>query len=153
MRERSKKRLGELLVEDGLITREMLQEALDHQKKEGGLIGQILIRLGHMSEEGLIAELGKQLQVPYIPVANYSVNMEIAATYDEQLCKKSMLLVLDQDEKRVFIATADPLNDTAVEELTKGISLKPQLFISTPTEILNMLDLVYSKAQKIKKAS
>lgn len=153
MKERSKKRLGEILVEDGLITREMLDEALEYQKKDGGLIGQVLIRLGHISEEGLISELGKQLQIPYLSVANYSVNMDISAVYDEQICKKSMLLVLDQDEKHVYIAMADPLNDTALEDLMKESPLKPQIFLSTPTEIGNMLDLVYSRAQKGKKAS
>ena len=53
MAEIIKKRLGEILIEDGILTQENLAEALSQQKKEGGLIGQILIRQGYIAEDDL----------------------------------------------------------------------------------------------------
>ena len=61
MTETQKRRLGEILIEDGCLSPENLQAALQYQKKEGGMIGQILVRLGHVNEDNLIAAIGKQL--------------------------------------------------------------------------------------------
>jgi type IV pilus assembly protein PilB len=155
MRENQKKRLGEILIEDGILSPENLEEALHHQKKEGGLIGQILIRLGYLSEEDLVAAIGKQLQIPYMPLSNYSINMEAAQSLTLDFCKKNLLLVFDMDEKHVWVALSDPLNEGLMEELEKKYNLKIQIFISTPTEVINMIDLVFinSSHKEIKKAS
>ncbi len=154
MGETQKKKLGEILVEDGCLTPENLQEALQHQKKEGGsMVGQILIRLGYITEESLIAAVGKQLRIPYVPLSNYSINMEVATQLDADFCRRHLMILFDQDEKKIYVSTADPLNETALEEISKKFNLKIQLFISTPTEIFNMLDLVFSASTKnLKKA-
>lgn len=153
MGESQKKRLGEILVENGCLAPENLEEALQHQKKEGGMIGQILIRLGYLTEESLIAAIGKQLQIPYIPLSNYSINMDAAVQFGEELCRRYMLVVFDQDEKKIYIATADPLNEAAFEEIQKKTKLKTQLFIATPSELFSMLDVIFSAASKeMKKA-
>ena len=155
MKERPKKRLGELLIEDGIISRENLDEALTYQKKEGGLIGQILIRLGYISEENLAAALGYQLQIPYLPLMNYSINADAAKRFEDDFCRRNMVMAFDQDEKRIFLTVADPLNGTVLEEVEKKAGLKVQLFLSTPSEILNMLDLIFKSVKKseVKKAA
>ena len=145
MEEKPKKRLGEILIEDGLLSPEGLQEALAHQKKEGGLIGQILIQLGHMTEEDLVSALGRQLRMPYLPLNQYAVNIEGARVLDGDYCRRNMLLVFDSDDRRVFLAVSDPLNTQALEEVRAKLNLKPQVFLSTPSEILNMLDLIFSR--------
>jgi hypothetical protein len=154
MGESQKKRLGEILVEDGCLTPENLEEALQHQKKEGGMVGQILIRLGYITEESLIAAVGKQLQIPYIPLSNYSINMDAASQLGEEFCRRHLSIVFDQDDKKIYMATADPLNETLVEEVHKKSKLKVQLFISTPSELFSMLDVIFRTASKeLKKAS
>jgi hypothetical protein len=154
MGETQKKRIGEILVEDGCLSSENLDEALQHQKKEGGMIGQILIRLGYITEESLIAAVGKQLHIPYIPLSHYSINMEAASQMGEEFSRRHLLVVFDQDEKRIYAATADPLNETALEEIQKKIKLKVQLFVSTPSELFSMLDVIFNAASReMKKAS
>ncbi len=148
MTETKKKRLGEILIEDGVLSPESLEEALNHQKKEGGLIGQILIRLGYVTEEELIAAVGKQLRIPYIPLSHYSVNSETAVKFGVESCRRFLVLPFDQDEKNVFLTMGDPLNDLAIGEVEKKYSLRPQIFISTPTEIMNMVELIFSSAKK-----
>ena len=155
MAETKKRRLGEILIEDGILSPQSLEEALNHQKKEGGLIGQILIRLGYVTEEELIAVVGKQLAIPYIPLSHYSINTDTALKFGVEFCRRYLLLPFDQDEKNVFIAMGDPLNDMALGEVEKKCNLKPQIFISTPTEILNMVELIFnanSSKKEVKKA-
>ena len=154
MGESQKKKLGEILVEDGCLSLENLEEALQHQKKEGGLIGQILIRLGYITEESLISAVGKQLHIPYLPLSNYSINMEVAAQLGEEFSRRHLFVVFDQDEKKIYAATADPVNEIALEEIHKKSKLKLQLFISTPSELYSMLDVIFSTAPRdLKKAS
>ena len=149
-----KKRLGEILIENGILSSTHLEEALAHQKKEGGLIGQILIRLGYISEENLTAAIAKQLNTPYIPLSHYSVNMDAAQKLPPDYCRKNMIVLFDIDEKYVWIAVADPLNEALRDEVEKKTGLKAHIFISTPTEILNMLDIIHSSCstKEIKKA-
>jgi type IV pilus assembly protein PilB len=154
MGDNQKKRIGELLIESGCLTQENLEEALQHQKKEGGMIGQILIRLGYISEDSLIAALSKQLHIPYLPLNQYSINMDAAGLLGEELCRRHLMLAFDFDDKKIYLALSDPLSDTLVDEIEKKVKLKPQVFISTPTEIYSMLDLIFSSAKKeMKKAS
>lgn len=155
MKEKSKKRLGEILIEDGALTREHLTEALNHQKKNGGLIGQILIALGYITEENLVAALGRQLRIPYLPLPNYSINMDAARRLNMDFCRKNMVIAFDEDDDNIYVAVADPLNDTALEELSRQTKLKSQVFISTPTEIMNMIDIAFnanSKDEHVRKA-
>lgn len=154
MKERSKKRLGELLIERGVLSRENLVEALDYQKKNGGIIGQILIRLGYISEENLAGALGGQLKVPYLPLPHYSINTEAAQRLDEEFCRRNVLMAFDDDDKHIYIVAGDPLNEAAIEDIETKSQLRPQVFISTPTEIFNMLDLAFSAVSKkeVKKA-
>ena len=155
MRERSKKRLGEILIDAGNITKENLEEALLKQKKDGGLVGQILISLGHIKEETLVAALGQQLRLPYLPIQNYSFNRDALGLMEEEFWRRHLMLAFDRDEHRIFLTMADPLSEDAIEELEKKTGLKSQIFISTNTEILSMLDLAFaatSAKKELKKA-
>lgn len=154
MKENTRKRLGEILIDDGLLTRENLQEALDHQRNQGGLIGQIFIQLGYVTEEALTAALGRQMKIPYLPLSQYAVNMEAARLADAEFCRKHRLIIFDCDDNKASVAVSDPLNDAYIEELKTRINLRPNVFISTPTEIMELLDLAFAKQkQEPKKAS
>ncbi|MFA6599389.1 MAG: hypothetical protein WCU74_00040 [Candidatus Omnitrophota bacterium] len=136
--------MGEILIEDGILTPENVDEALLHQKKEGGVIGQILIRLGYVTEDHLIAALCKQLTVPYLPLAHYTVNGEAVRKFRYDFCKQNMIIVFDQDDQFAYLATSDPLNDTAIDQIEKQAGCPVQVFLSAPTEIMNMLDLAFA---------
>ena len=112
MTERVRKRIGEILIEEGLLSKENLEEALNHQKKEGGLIGQLLLRLGYISEPQLIAALGKQLSIPYLPLENYSLNTEALENFDEEFLRRNVMTVFDQDEKHVLDRKSTRLNSS-----------------------------------------
>ncbi len=148
MRERSKKRLGELLIEAGVLTKDALEQALAYQKKEGGLIGQILLSRGLITEQSLTAALAQQLKVPFLSLEVYSVNPDAMNSLEEDFCRDHHVIAFDRDEKRISLALADPLDDATIDEVEKKTSLKAQVFISTPTEVSNALDLFFSSSPK-----
>lgn len=149
---KDRRRLGEILIDDGLLSEEALQEALDYQKANGGLVGQVLLKLGHLEEDTLTSALGRQLKMPYIPLNQYAVNMESAQLLKEDFCRQNFLVVFDHDESKVCIAVSDPLNEKALSEIEELLGLKAHVFLSTITEILDILDLAFANQAK-KKAS
>ena len=144
MEKPKKRRLGEILLEDGILSKQTLEQALAYQKDNGGLIGQILVQQGHLSEEELVSVLARQLKMPFLALEHYSINMDAAKNLEEEFCRRHCVISFDADEHKVFMALGDPLNDAAVAEIEKKLNLKPQVFLAAPSEIYMMLDLVYT---------
>jgi type IV pilus assembly protein PilB len=141
-----KRRIGEILIEDGLLTKPQLEEALAHQKEKGGLIGKILIEKNFVEEESLISALSKQFKIPYLSLKNYSINPDMAEVLKSDFCHENMLVAFDCDPKKIYIAVADPMNDAAAEKVKALTGRIPQVFLSRIPEILNAIYFIYHEA-------
>ena len=64
------KRLGDILIVEGVITQDQLEEAVARQAKEGGKLGELLIKLNYVTEEQIVMALSKQLVIPYVSLAS-----------------------------------------------------------------------------------
>ena len=138
-----KRKIGEILIEDGLLSKAQLEEALAYQEEKGGLIGQILIEKKFLSEDMLIGALGKQFKIPYIPLKNYSINPDMAAMLAADFCHKNSMVAFDCDSKRVYVAMADPLSGPILDDLRKVTGRIPQIFLARISEILNAIFFIY----------
>ena len=141
-----KRRIGEILIEDGLLSKAQLEEALAHQKEKGGLIGMILIEKKFVDEESLVSALGKQFKIPYLPLKNYSINPDMADMLTADFCHENLAVAFDCDHKKVYIAVADPMNEAAIEMIKTLTGRIPQVFISRISEILNAIFFIYHEA-------
>lgn len=135
LRNLSKKRIGEILIEEGCINREGLERALQVQRKEGGLLGAALIRLGLVTEEVLTAALTKQFGFPFIRLKNYRVNQNAVKKLPKEVCDRYLLFPFELTDQKVSIAVTEPLEEDILTELMKNSSLPAQLFLSTLTEV------------------
>ena len=104
-----------------------------------------MIKKGLIQEDALVAALSKQLQIPYLPLMNYSIDFAVAKIFDQEFCKKNCLIVVDQDDNGACIVTADPFNDVALASIEQKLGKKVHAFIATPTEIMNMLEVAYGQ--------
>lgn len=138
-----RRKIGEILIEDGLLSKAQLEEALAHQKEKGGLIGKILVEKKFVEEEALIGALGRQFKIPYIPLKNYSINPDMADLLKADFCHENMMVAFDCDHKKVYVAVADPMNDTAIEMIRTLTGRVPQVFLSRISEILNAIYFIY----------
>lgn len=141
-----RRKIGEILIEDGLLTSAQLEEALAWQKEKGGLIGNILVEKDLVSEESLIAALGKQFKIPYLPLKSYSINPDMAELLKADFCHQNHLVAFDFDAKKIYVAVADPMNFEAVEKIEALTGHTPQVFISKISEILNAIYFIYHEA-------
>lgn len=137
------KRLGELLVERGLVTTEQLELALADQKKNGGLLGEILVGWGYTTEESIVQVLSSQYSFAYIPASQYQVDEEVTALLPKEIATRYSLVALDRFGKTLTVAMSNPLHEealTKVEEVT-GCAVYP--LITTYTEIMRSIERQY----------
>src|SRR6476660_3946357 len=97
-------RLGDLLVREGLITREQLQRALQEQKQNGTRVGYNLVKLGFVQEIELSKTLDKQYKMPAVAPSKFHADPKIAKLVPTDLASKSLVLPLKRDGRQLTVA-------------------------------------------------
>lgn len=142
---RHKELLGQVLVQGGIITPEQLNKALQTQKEQGGLIGEILTELGFASEEDIVQALAVQHDVPYLPLANYEIDSELTKLIPESLARKYDILPVDKMGDILTVVMANPLDERVTDEVGVLTKCKIEVFISTYREIREAIGLLYAQ--------
>ena len=137
------KRIGEILLERGIITPAQLQKALAHQAQNGGLLGQIFIELGFVTEQEVALALTAQYGFPYLPLDNYEIEEGVTALIPEHVARQYCLIPVDRIGNALTVAMADPSNVQAVDDIEMLTSCVVQTFVATPTDIRNAIDRYY----------
>ena len=139
-----RKRLNEILIEGKIITNEQLQKALEVQDKDGGRLGQILVKLGFISEKDLIACLSRHLNIPPINLSRYKVTSEVLKIIPERVARHYQLIPVSLVGKTLTVAMADPLNIFAMDDIKvmTGYNIDP--IITTGEEILEAISKYYA---------
>lgn len=124
------KRLGELLLDENLVTQGQLAEAAGIQKAEGGFIGQILVRLGYVTQNAVASCLVKQCKIPHLSLLDYDIGAEVLRLIPEEVCIRHHLLPIDKLGRILTVAMVDPLDLDALEEVREAcpeLRIKPIL--------------------------
>ena len=138
-----RRRLGELLVETGLLTREKLKDTLEAQKGTGKRLGQILIEKDLISEEEIAFALAMQLKIPFMDLTDYPIKTEVIEVIPEHVCRRFRCIPIDKTDNVLHVSMADPLDLNMMKELqfVTGLSIQPT--ISTTTQILERVQKYY----------
>jgi len=142
------KRIGEILLERGAINPKQLEKALAHQRDHGGLLGQILIDLGYVTEEEIALALTAQYGFPYLPLDNYDIDDGIMQLIPEPVARQYVLIPIDRIGNALTVAMADPSNVQAIEDIEMLTSCVVQTFVSTPSDIRKAIDRYYKHGPK-----
>ncbi len=142
------KHLGELLLEKKIINERQLQKALAIQKEKGGLLGSILVLLGYAAEDQIAQSLTTQFGYPYLPLANYEIDMNIVKLVPENVALQYNLIVIDKIGNSLTVAMSDPLNIHAIEDVELITNCKVQVFVSTQTDIKESIKRYYGSVSK-----
>lgn len=137
------KKLGELLMDAGLITLAQLDQALELQKDKGGLIGEILVQLKFTTEEDIAKTLTAQYGFAYLPLSNYEIEAELAKLIPERVANQYCLIPIDRMSNNLTIAMSNPLNSQAVEDIETISGCSVQIFVSTTTDIRQAIEKYY----------
>lgn len=141
----SKKRLGDLLLISGKINKEQLEEVLRKQRITGKRLGEILIDDAIVTEEDIISTLEIQLNIPRTYFDMVNVDYEAVKLIPESIASKYLLIPIGFNGDRIQIVMSDPLNLLALDDVRIASGYDVEAFISTKNEIKNAIEKYYSK--------
>ena len=117
MIEKKNKKLGEILLEYGMVSPEKLEKALKVQKEKDKRIGQILMELNLVTQDQINWVLCKQLDIPYVQIEIEQLDLELLKNFPEYLIKNYRLVPLIEMNNTLVIAMADPTDDEAIQRV------------------------------------
>ncbi|MEA3328954.1 MAG: hypothetical protein U9Q08_04420 [Candidatus Omnitrophota bacterium] len=142
------KQLGQLLLAKDIINNQQLETALNLQKKEGGYLGEILVRFGYTSEEKIVITLAEQYGYPYLSLANCQIAPELIKLVPENVARQYYAIPVDKIGEVLTIVIADPTNNMAINDLEYITKCRIQVFVGTATEIREAINHYY-KSEKL----
>lgn len=128
-----KKKLGEMLMEAGLIDTLQLDSALGHQRNWGGKLGSVLVELGFITEENLAGFIEKQLHHPCVGISSITVPKEAVEAVKTDIAKKYTVFPINLEGNTVTLAMMDPTDLRVIDELqfVVGKKIKPALALES----------------------
>jgi len=139
------RRLGDLLVREGLIDQEQLQRALAEQKSTNEKLGSILVRINLISEDQLINFLSKQYGIPAIQISQLDIDPEVLKLVPAQVARKYEVLPVQRAGNQLTLAMADPTNVFAVDDVGFMTNLQVVPVVASQGAIRKAIDRLYEQ--------
>ncbi len=136
-------RIGELLVLEGFLSPEQLEEALLWRSRTKARLGEVLSELGFVREENVIAALAKQFDHPMIDLSDFTAKFEAIELVPQQFAIEHVCLPLWIDERGLHIAIADPLGIHTINAMYSWTKLKLNVHLATPADIKRAINRSY----------
>ena len=145
----SRRKLGELLIESGLLTVDKLRDALEVQKREGKRLGEVLIQMRIISQEEMAFALAMQLKIPFIDLRDHTIENDVIDSIPEEVCQKFVCIPVAVKNNILDVTMADPLNLNMMKDLQfiTGYNIQPA--ISTQSQIIDRLQKYYHPEKSI----
>jgi general secretion pathway protein E len=148
---RMQENIGELLVEEKLITREQLNAAIAIQKKQGGLINDILLSQNMLKAEDMASMLSVQLNIPYIDLQRHKVQPRALKLIPEAFARKHTLIPLDIVGESVVVVMEDPQDLQTIRDIQTQAKMQVEVAIGVASDIRKAIDLNYRSSAEIEK--
>jgi type IV pilus assembly protein PilB len=141
-KKQERKRLGDLLVEAGLITEAQLQEALK-EKAPGQKLGDALLQRGYITEQQLIEVLEFQLGIPHVSLYRYPIDPKVTNLISKEFAKRHMVMPLKIEGERLLVAMADPMDFFVIDDLRLSTGFQIETAIASKDDILRTINKYY----------
>ncbi len=147
-----KRRLGDLLVESGKLSVKQLQECLNRQKVSGKKIGELLVDDGLVSAEDILNVIESQTGIKRINLDSINIDKMAIKAVPQNVCIKHHLVPFGFNENRIKIAMWDPLNIYAIDDISIASGFEVETYIALKDEIKKAIDRCYSDEQVLNAA-
>jgi len=146
---KDKIRIGDLLIEQGLLTVEQLQSAIQEQEKSGKKLGQALIDMQLVDEKVLLKLLAEQLGIPYVDLDSFELNPTLAQTLPEMYARRFRAIVLQELGDYLLVGLTDPFDVNAIDTISRVLHRETKLAIIAESKIIGILDTVYQHSDEL----
>jgi type IV pilus assembly protein PilB len=134
--QRKPKQLGQILLEQGLISEEHLQLALEEHRTTPKSLGRVLIDLGYIRERDLVRALAEQVGLEFVDLTEYRIDAAVAALLPEALSRRYRALPIGEEDGKLLVAMSDPANVYALDDIRSitGRDVRPVVATSNDVE-------------------
>ena len=140
---RIKKRLGEMLVEGGLLTDEQLHQAIANQKRTNLKLGQFLVREGIVSGSQIVDQISKQLKMKKYRPDRFPIDMDLAKYLPLDLAQKYQAVPLNKTRHLLTVAMTDPMDINALDNIEVYTNMEAETVICTDQEFNQLVASLY----------
>ena len=144
-----KLRIGDLLIQQNVITEDQLMEALAHQKESGQRLGRVLADKGFVDEDQMLTILSKQLEIPFVDLGRFEFDADLVRKLPETMARRFRAIILKDQGKDLLVGMTDPMDIFAVDELARLLGRGIKQAVVRESELLASLDVVYRRTQDI----
>lgn len=142
----NERRLGEILIERGVLTPDRLEEALTVQKEKGGKLGEILVRLKMIEEESLYRALSLAFGIRYLPKLDLeSIDATLVSEIPINFAKKHQMIPLRRIDSHVEVAISDPHNLYPMDDVALLLGCRVEPVLADPSSIIEAINSVYDR--------
>jgi type IV pilus assembly protein PilB len=141
-------RIGELLLKEKRITPDQLQQALTHQKANGGKLGYNLVKMGFVKDEEITALLSKQYGVPSINLAQFEIDLAVIKLIPAETAQKYQIVPLSRAGATLTIAMTDPTNVFAMDDIKFMTGYNVEPVVASETAVIEAIQRYYPAAAK-----
>ena len=142
-------RIGELLVQNEIITCAQLEHALRVQRTRGRRLGRTLIDLGYIEEDELLSFLARQLEIPFVDLRLPSLSRDAVLKLPETHARRFRAIVIEDTGKDFLVGLIDPMDIFAIDELTRILGRPVRLAVVREPDLLRTIDQIYSRKDEI----
>ena len=146
---RKKIRIGDLLVENRLISQAQLEAALVEQKRSGRKLGRVLVEHGFVDEYELLTLLARQLEIPFVDLRHQRVDPDVVRLIPEIQARRYRAIALAEHDEVLQVGMADPTDLFAFDELARTLKRPLDLAVVSEPELLRTFDTVYRRTSEI----
>jgi type IV pilus assembly protein PilB len=144
-------KLGEILIKENLISAEQLKQAIEHQKANGGRLGNSLVKLGFLSDDEVTAVLSRQYGVPSINLSYFEVDPSVIKLIPMETAMKYQILPLSRVGSSLTVAMVDPTNVFAMDDIKfmTGFNIEP--VVASETAIMEAIKKHYGSVEDVER--
>jgi hypothetical protein len=142
-----KSRIGEMLVQNGIINEDQLNKALAEQKGKNKKLGEILIELGFIKPKDLIWMLSEQAAIPFVDLRPEMLDSVLINSFPEKLLYDNCIIPLYATDDAVYVALGDPLNAGLINSIAEHARKQIVIAGAEPKQILGLLDKFFLSQQ------
>jgi len=142
-------RLGDALIQQGVLTEEQLQLALAEQKLSRRKLGHIFVDSGYVTEEVIARALARQLHAPFVDLKAFRPKPELIKLLPEAQARRYRALVLGEQGDALLVGFADPTDLAAFDDIARIVHRPIDLMVVLESQLLALFDTVYSRTEEI----
>ena len=146
-------KLGELLLKENMVTPQQLQEALSHQKMNGGKLGKAFVTLGFVKDEEITSLLSRQYGVPSINLDHFEVDPAIIKIIPAETARKYQVLPLSRSGATLTIAMADPTNVFAMDDIKFMTGYNVEPVVASEGALEDAIESYYGSTRSLRAAA